>query len=157
MKCLCRCLLLCVSLLAGLAGQAQTPAEEHVGRVIDWSYHHIVASGPISNRSLDRARQEPRILFHLAERNLPVASESFKPQTVNSVNPGRGQFRPEPIRGRKHPGFPPKNHNVLARDWSVSLGAGTVAPNMFPAKFGFNPDSSVTLTNCSTDYVVLRT
>ena len=154
MKSFCRnavlCLVLTVSL--SLAGRGQTTSGEHVGRVVDWSYHHIVVSGPLSTRSLERARREPRVLFHLAERNLPVASSSRSP-FGESESSGKS-FRLRPIRVGRRPGIPDQSHSALARDWSVSLGAGSVAPNMFPAKFGFNPDSSITITNCATDYVV---
>ena len=34
------------------------------------------------------------------------------------------------------------------------MGAGSIAPNMFPAKFGFNPDATVTVANCASDYAV---
>ena len=143
---------------SSLAGMAQTGSEEHIGRVVDWSYHHIVVSGPLSNANLDRARREPRILFHLAERNLPLQPRFPGPKIVGSNDFNRGQFRSGPIRGRGFPGLPqghpPKKRNALERDWSVSLGAGSVAPNMFPAKFGFNPDATLTLTNCATDYAV---
>lgn len=36
-------------------------------------------------------------------------------------------------------------------DWSVPLGTGVVAPNMFPAKYGFNVNAA---PNCVNDYVV---
>ncbi len=138
--------------------EAQTGSEEHVGRVVDWSYHHIVVSGPISTANLDRARREPRILFHLAERNLRPAAGFSRAQIGGDDNSSRGQFRFGPIRGRgfpgRPPGRPPKKRTALERDWSVSLGAGSLAPNMFPAKFGFNPDATLTLTNCTTDYAV---
>jgi hypothetical protein len=42
----------------------------HVGRVTDWSYGHVVVSGGASAANLEAARTEPRILFHLVERNL---------------------------------------------------------------------------------------
>ena len=155
-----RYLLLCVWVVTSLslAGMAQTGSEEHIGRVVDWSYHHIVVSGPISTANLDRARREPRILFHLAERNLRPAAGFSRAQIGGDDNSSRGQFRFGPIRGRgfpgRPPGLPPKKRNALERDWSVSLGAGSLAPNMFPAKFGFNPDATLTLTNCTTDYAV---
>jgi hypothetical protein len=155
MKSGCRNAILCLSLVVclGLAGQAQTAPEGHVGRVVDWSYHHIVASGPLSAESLDRARREPRILFHLAERNLSVAGWSSRAQVEGMANFSRPTpFGP--IRGGERPVLPGKKSNVLQRDWSVSLAAGSIAPNMFPAKFGFNPDATVTVANCASDYAV---
>ncbi len=150
---------LCVVVCRGLAGQSQEdPNTGHRGRVIDWSYHHVVVSGPITNANLDRASREPRILFHLAERNLASSTHSFGRSNIFEGHLGSSGFRPNPVRdgGRRGApsGFPGKKANALQRDWSVPLGAGSVAPNMFPAKFGFNPDATVTSANCATDYVV---
>ena len=59
----------------GLFGRAQDqPRQQHVGRVLDWSYHHVVLSGGLPAADLDGARAEPRILFRLAERNLPPSA-----------------------------------------------------------------------------------
>ncbi len=104
-----RYLLLCVWVVTSLslAGMAQTGSEEHIGRVVDWSYHHIVVSGPISTANLDRAQREPRILFHLAERNLRPAAGFSRAQIGGDDNSSRGQFRFGPIRGRGFPGRPP--------------------------------------------------
>jgi hypothetical protein len=60
-------------LLAAVPLAAQTKAQlnpTHVGRVTDWSYGHVVVSGGASAANLEAARTEPRILFHLVERNL---------------------------------------------------------------------------------------
>ena len=137
---------LCVVVCLGLAGQPQEdPNTGHMGRVIDWSYHHVVVSGSITNANLDRARGKPRILFHLAERNLASSTYSSGRSNTFEGHLGRSGFHPDPGRDGGHPGapsgFPRKKANTLQRDRSVPLGAGSVAPNMFPAKFGFNPDA----------------
>jgi hypothetical protein len=36
-------------------------------------------------------------------------------------------------------------------DWSIPLGTGVVAPNMFPAKYGFDVNAT---PNCANDFVV---
>jgi len=139
-------LLLYRSLLAGFLlavlngfGQAQDqPGQQHVGRVVDWSYRHLVLSGGLAAADLDRAKSEPRILFRLVERNLPQAAVGSGERQSDGINDGR----PRPVRPRRQ---------GLTIDWSVPLGAGVVAPNMFPAKYGF----SVTATpSCANDYVV---
>ena len=75
MKRTCRYVVLCLSLVAcfSLAVRSQVDPGAHVGRVMDWTYHHVSVSGPLSTENIDRARSEPRILFRLAERNLPRA------------------------------------------------------------------------------------
>ena len=60
-------------LLAAVPLAAQTKEQlnpTHVGRITDWSYRHVVVSGGASAHNLEAARTEPRILFHLVERNL---------------------------------------------------------------------------------------
>lgn len=96
-------------------------------------------SGGLAAADLEAARREPRILFHLADRNL------------------RRDPRREPPRGdRRHrrlkiDGSETQNTKDLNIDWSFDLGNGRVAPNMFPAKFGFDTNAT---PNCTTDFVV---
>jgi hypothetical protein len=122
----------------GAFGQAQEqPRQQHVGRVLDWSYRHMVLSGGLPAADLNQAKFEPRILFHLAERNLP------RPQSRSL----REQFD----RGGRRPGRPIRTQAKMQIDWSVPLGTGVVAPNMFPAKYGFDVNAT---PSCANDYVV---
>lgn len=123
----------------GLAGQAQDQARErHVGRVLDWSYHHITLSGGLPAADLDRAKAEPRVLFRLAERNLHRASARTDVRGLG--------------RGDRGPARPPRPQSRgLKIDWSVPLGAGIVAPYMFPAKYSFDINAT---PSCANDYVV---
>jgi hypothetical protein len=123
----------------GVSGQAQDqPRQQHVGRVQDWSYHHVILSGGLPTADLNQARSEPRILFRLAERNLHQASGRF----------GRQQFDQD----RRRPGRPIRPlAQKLQIDWSVPLGTGIVAPNMFPAKYSFDINAA---PSCTGDYVV---
>jgi hypothetical protein len=140
MKRNCRYVVVCLSLIAclGLPVRAQEAPERHVGRVVDWSYHHVLVSGPLSTGNLDRARSEPRVLFRLAERNLPGASA--RQDTRRFGRGDRGPVRPlQPLR------------SSLKVDWSIPLGNGIVAPNMFPAKYNFDINAT---PSCANDYVV---
>ncbi len=132
--------LLSVLLLAclGAAGQAQDqPPQQHVGRVLDWSYRHVTLSGGLPAADLERAKVEPRILFRLAERNLQGSARAGTTRLgLKDGNPSR----------------PPRPQNRSMKiDWSVSLGTGAVAPNMFPAKYGFDINAT---PSCTADYVV---
>jgi hypothetical protein len=123
----------------GQIGQAQgQPRQQHVGRVVDWSYHQVILSGGLQTADLDKATVEPRILFRLAERNLSRASAERN--TRRSVPGLRSPVRPP------HP----KGHG-LKIDWSVPLGTGIVAPYMFPAKYSFDINAT---PDCASDYVV---
>jgi hypothetical protein len=130
-------LLFFVVFLAGLGldGQGQEQPR-HVGRVQDWSSRHVTMSGGLSAADLSAAKVEPRIFFRLVERNLSPAfanSRRFGPI-------GRG------------PGRPMRPHTPgLKIDWSIPLGAGIVAPNMFPAKYSFDINAAA---SCANDFVV---
>jgi hypothetical protein len=139
MKRNCRDVVVCLPLIAclGLAGQAQEqPRPQHVGRVQDWSYRHVMMSGGLSLANLRKAKVEPRILLRLAERNLPSPSADAR-----RLGPG--------VRGPRRPVRP--QTPSLKIDWSIPLGAGIVAPNMFPAKYSFDINAAA---SCPNDFVV---
>jgi hypothetical protein len=101
---------------------------------MDWSYHQLVLGGGLENANLATAQTEPRILFRLAERNLD----------------GRGELQPRPAAAPPDGGG--RGHKRdLKVDWSVSLGTGNVAPNMFPAKYSFDINAT---PSCTSDFVV---
>jgi len=123
----------------GLGGQSQDqPRQPHLGRVQDWSYRHVVLSGGLPAADLDKAKAEPRILFRLAERNLHRVSGRTDARVL-----GRGDRGP--VRR------PRPQSRDLKIDWSVPLGAGIVAPYMFPAKYSFDINET---PDCTNDYVV---
>jgi hypothetical protein len=142
-------------LLAALPLAAQVPDQlkpKHVGRVSDWSYRHIIFSGGASPANLEAARTEPRILFHMAERNLLPIHDG-----VRSFPIARGpEYRipPTPISRPKI--LDGGNVNKMKKrnlkiDWSLSLGTGNVPQSMFPAKYSFNINAT---PSCANDYVV---
>ena len=102
----------------------------------------MIVGGGLSAADLGAAKAEPRILFHLAERNLPSVDG-------RRLGGGRGNGRDG---GDRRPIFPVVSQKRgLKTDWSVSLGAGNVAPNMFPAKYSFNINAT---PSCALDYAV---
>ncbi|MBI3645536.1 MAG: hypothetical protein HY233_06200 [Acidobacteriales bacterium] len=70
---------------------------------------------------------EPRIAQQAAQR-----WGTLRPQMLPSVNTTGSVVAPQ-------------------RDWNVSLGAGRLARNMFPAKYSFDPGAA---PSCANDYVV---
>jgi hypothetical protein len=108
--------------------QAQAPEQPvHNGLVQDWTQHHIVfsRSALLKNPSLIAA--EPRLAHQIIQRwQAPRRGIS---QAVSSTGSG----------------------SAPQSDWNVSLGLGRVAPNMFPAKFSFDPGAA---PDCTNDYVV---
>jgi len=119
----------------------------HVGRVTDWTSHHLVVSGGPSAANLTAAESEPRILFQLADRNLvrvPAGELKFSPAAPRAAAemaqiPGADG---SPLR---------TNSTVMHRDWSVSMGTGNVSNAKFPAKYSFNVNGTA---SCTGDFAV---
>ena len=113
---------------------------QHVGRVQDWSYNHIVFSGGLKGADLRAAtKAEPRILFHLLERNLDGAETPVGPRLPPRVPQGG-------VDGGNQ--NPRKDVHI---DWSITLGTGVVPQNMYPAKFNFDVAGA---PDCVRDFVV---
>ena len=134
-------------ILAAVSVAAPAQVSQHVGRVTDWSSHHLVVSGGPSATNLKAAETEPRILFYLADRNLvrvqdgtlkflPAAPDSVL-ETAHSQDADGGGVR--------------NNTSLMRRDWSVSLGTGAVSLSKYPAKYSFNINGT---PSCTADYAV---
>ncbi len=109
----------------------QYPAQG-TGLVEDWSDHHLIFSNPGTERDA--------ILNGTHEKWLRVVNDPryvMQQYKRKSQNHGRTSLSPG-----QH------------RDWAVSLGTGGVAQNMFPAKFTFNTDETLTSASCTNDFVV---
>lgn len=108
--------------------ERERPKEHPNGIVQDWSHRYVVYPrfGPI--QSLIAVQNDPRAIQSWQEsiRKDWRRHERWRnPHRVSSSD--------------MHP------------DWSISLGGGTVAPAMFPAKFTFDPGA---LPSCLADYTV---
>jgi hypothetical protein len=129
--------------VSALAQRSPRLAQQHVGRVLDWSSHHVVVSGGIDTGNLHAAQREPRILFQLAERNLIA---------IRRDDPGDRPTRPlGPLTRTRIDGGGGNDRRNITIDWSVNLGSGTVARNMFPAKYSFDVNGN---PSCTNDFVV---
>ena len=100
------------------------PAAEHQNGIVqDWSMHQTVYPlvGPID--SLIALQHDPRAQLSWAEE-------------------ARARL---PVR------YPNIVERVVHQDWSISLGGGTTAPAMYPAKFSFDVNAA---PDCTKDFVV---
>ncbi len=102
----------------------------HVGLPIDWSSRHVVHSQVVDGDLQRVAEKDPRILLSWFRRNQAMRAQAM-----------RGALRPSPLRKLKP---------SIKTDWRFTLGAGTVAPGSYPAKYGFNIDTA----DCLKDYVI---
>lgn len=105
-------------------------AQPHVGLPIDWSARHIVVHNKV-DATFDRlAGRDPRIVYNWLQRAH-----------------ARGPVAPAPFLKKFGPTAKSKFHG----DWHFTLGNGTVAFGMSPAKYTFNVNST---PDCTNDYVV---
>ena len=112
----------------------QNGAVEHPNGIVqDWSHRHAVYPrfGPLQTL--------------IALQNDPRALHSWQAAA-------RREWRQD----RMHRHFRNRDHDEeidhgLHPDWNISLGSGTTAPAMYPAKFTFDTNA---VANCTTDFVV---
>jgi hypothetical protein len=118
---------------SALAQQTSGRPRAAVGMPVDWSSRHVVHSNAVTLEFNDAARQDPRVLFGWLLRNRAAGTVGL-------------------------PNRPPKGRHTVTPmqvDWNFPLGAGTVPPSMYPAKFSFDAGSgTLTAANCTNDYVV---
>lgn len=117
--------------LPGLA-----PAQEsmvapatHTGVPQDWSQRHILFTREGLAQHPELIYSEPRILHQAIQRWQAPNSDVF-----HAVAPAV-----------------PSGSSGNGRDWSVAFAAGRISPNMFPAKFSFDPAAP---PDCTNDFVV---
>jgi hypothetical protein len=114
------------ALLACMRAQEAPPAR-HAGVPQDWSQGHIVFSRDGLALHPDLLYRERRVLHQAMQRWQPANSDVFR--GVAPLVPAGGS----------------------GRDWSVNFAAGRISPNMFPAKFSFDPAAP---PDCTKDFVV---
>ena len=107
---------------------AQGPSNPiRIGLVQDWSQRHILFSRDGLMRKPGLINSEPRIVHQAMQR-----WQGARPQISGNASTVASFAEPE-------------------RDWNVSLGLGRVAPDMFPAKYSFDPSAPA---DCLNDYAV---
>ena len=110
------CVMVC-ALVPGMRAQQDT-LPRHTGVPQDWSQRHIVFSRDALAQHPDVIYREPRVLHQAMQRWQAPNSKAFHGASLQpSATTGSGSHR----------------------DWNVSLGKGRLAPNMYPAKFSFDP------------------
>ncbi len=126
-------LLVCAMLPLVFAGRQRTVLQPQVHRLHDWSSRYALYPRFGNLSALEAARTDPRAQMRWREvdRNQENSYSFFRRRLF---------FRP-----------PIPQQRAVGRDWSISLGTGTVAPGQFPAKFTFDVTAA---PSCSTDFVV---
>ena len=167
---------ICAAALVAVMGFAvsvfgqESPAPTYFGNVElkglpdDWTHHHVVFSDP---GTAEQAKKKgmydrwlktvnnPRYVMQQLKHGLPAHGPAAGDVgTMNAMIPTANTPTAEVGAGNPAPA-------PAQRDWSLSLGGGGVAPNMFPAKFNFDITTPVSGSagppptgNCLSDFVV---
>jgi hypothetical protein len=124
---------MCVlSLFGSVAYGQDKDGDHHRGIVQDWSGRHLAYARFGSYKSLIAAQEDPR-----------------------AIDAWQDAFRKDWRRWKRHErkehhpwDAPPETEH---RDWSISLGGGSTAASMYPAKFSFDPAATA---SCANDFIV---
>lgn len=114
--------------LAPILWAQESAVAGHVGMVQDWSEHNVAFSLDGLVRFPELLDKEPRIRHQVLQRFGTPQSNHLQDAGVSA-----------------------NNGTTFQRDWNVALGKGRIAPNMYPAKFSFDPGAA---PSCANDYVV---
>jgi hypothetical protein len=127
-----------------------TPADlQRLPRISDWTTSHVVFPQNGFARDFESLRREPRAAMRWRE----VEQREARSRIASWANPTNSDlrsffFRAPITRSR----FPIRQSpEPLHTDWNISLGAGSTAPAMFPAKYQFNTSATA---DCTNDFMV---
>ena len=115
-----------ICLCVALPSHEQGTRSQRVSVLTDWTTRHVLYPLYGSADRMRFAQRDPRALFSWYR---------YSPNAPHRI------FSPRPT----------KNSHGFNRDWSINLGAGGTAANMFPAKFTFDITAA---PSCVNDYVV---
>ena len=126
--------LLVATLVAGWGeASGQKSLARRMGQVTDWSARHVLYPQASSLRAQAASQRDPRAYW------------SYTMRQAAQMRDGRSDL----VRPAKP--APPKRPAPNHPDWSVSLGGGGTAPNMYPAKYSFDVNAT---PDCTNDFVV---
>jgi hypothetical protein len=122
---------------------------QHRGIVLDATTNRVIVTGGMTPANLAAAERNPRIMQLLLRQ--AAAAERRRPNNViPALEGGFGIFDALPTAIKVEG----KTTQVTANrkiDWSVPLGAGSLAPHQYAAKYGFNVNAA---PDCVNDYAV---
>ncbi len=124
-----------ISLDDAINGYESAAHQSFLGVPTDWMSHQVAFPKPEPGSDAEyKVQQDPRYWMQQIRRAQP---DSTSPSWYTV---------PSPIRS---------GSSNVKKDWAFSLGGGTVAQNMFAAKYSFNAGSTtLTSANCTSDFAV---
>ena len=151
---------LAVGLLAGLSAlvSAKPDVWRSMGLVDDWTHRQVIFSNPGTlAEAVAQGRYEqwykivnnPRYIMQQMKRKSPLFGSSENARDYLTLSNRLAM----PLEAHSFPTVkvPPPAASSTHRDWAFSLGTGTVAENMSPAKFTWNINAT---PNCTSDFAV---
>ena len=163
---------LALAALVATSATARAQDADRGGAVHDWSHQHNLFSTPSTERDAMKSGHynewlrivsNPRYLMQQRMRNSPIMRPSLAPPLHQLSHENSKNQIASPDASRAPWGgfgdpffrrFPPRPgpSSALDKDWSMNLGASSIAANAFPAKYSF----STTTASCN-DYIVYPT
>jgi hypothetical protein len=131
--------------LGSFAALSQAPRGPRSGLVEDWSMRHVVFARSGSFTTMMAAQRDPRAFLSWHKAGLRAVSI---PNALAAQGNPASQIEFFSFRGFHGRRLPNRGAHV---DWSISLGAQSTAPAMFPAKFNFDINA---VPSCANDFVV---
>ena len=132
------CLLSFIGLRAYGQDRDKDQTNEHPNGIVqDWSRRHVAYPrvGPIKSM--------------IALQNDPRAIQSWREQIREDWHRDKERRHHRDLDNDQDDTS--SAASGLHQDWAISLGAGSTAPAMYPAKFGFDPSAAA---DCTNDFVV---
>ncbi len=124
---------------------------EHRGIVHDATTRHLVVAGGMTPANLAAAERDPRVMMKLQLHQKRADQSQWPlgeiPELTGHYGESAVPASSIKVQGKAVP-VPAAAPTV---DWTVPLGAGTVGPDRWPAKYGFYVDDT---PDCVNDYVV---
>jgi len=120
-----------ICLCVALPSREQGARTQRVSILTDWTTHHVLYPMYGTPDRMAVAQRDPRAAF------------SWYRYSSKAPHFNDPRWR--------DPRLPRRNSRGFERDWSINLGLGGVAANMFPAKFTFDITAA---PSCTNDYVV---
>jgi len=153
--CLTTLALLQTVFIEPVCAQHQNP---DIGILDDWTHHHLVFSNPGTEQDAIRNgnhEQWLRIVTDDRYRIQWLKRYGAANRVERATSGNLAQTPPLSGNGRQI-GQPSFRNKRIRRDWTVTLAGGAgfgPAPDMYPAKYTFNPIGN---PNCTNDFVVFQ-
>jgi len=124
-----------LAVTASIFGQAFRQPDGRIPMMTDWSTKHVIYTSGFTSKQVEKMRDDPRLYYSwLMQGHAPSMASAAVDTSATDIESSKRRPAPAPHR-----------------DWAFSLGTGTVAQNMSPAKYSYDINAT---PSCTNDYAV---